>query len=43
VLDVQDDQGCGDDVADAPGIQADVAQGFEAGLEQAVAAVTDRA
>jgi hypothetical protein len=43
MLDVQDDQRCGDDVTDAPGAQADVAQGFESGLEQAVAAFPDRA
>jgi hypothetical protein len=34
VIDVEDDQGCGDYVADAPGIQTDVAQGFEGGFNR---------
>jgi len=42
MLDVEDDQGCGDDVPDLPRAQADVAQGLEPRLEQAIAAFTDR-
>jgi hypothetical protein len=43
VVDVKDNQDCRDDVADLPWAEADVAQRSERGLEQAVAAFTDRA
>lgn len=43
MLDVEDGLGCGDDVPNLPRAQADVAQGFERGLEQAVAALADSA
>lgn len=33
MVEVQDYQGCGDDVADALGIEADVGQGFVGGFE----------
>jgi hypothetical protein len=41
VVDVQDHEGRGGDPADGPGAQADVAKGFEGGLEQRVASFTD--
>jgi len=42
-VEVEDDEGRGDDVTEAPGVQADVAQGLEHGVGQAIAAFTDRA
>jgi hypothetical protein len=34
VTQVRDDEGCGGDVADAAGVEANVAQGLESGLER---------
>jgi hypothetical protein len=34
VIDVEKDEGCCGDLADAPGAEADVAQGFEGGLSR---------
>src|SRR4051812_28165140 len=41
LVDVQDRDSGGDDVADAPRVQADVAQGPEGHLEEGVAALAD--
>src|SRR4051812_48168629 len=42
MVEVEDDQSRGDDAADAPGAEADVAQRFERHLQQSVAAFPDR-
>ena len=43
VVEVQEHQGCGDDCSDAPGVEADVAEGSEGHLEQGVGAFADGA
>jgi hypothetical protein len=43
VVEVQQDEGCGDDVSDAPGVEADVAQRLERRLQDGVAAFADGA